>query len=139
MSIIRRNGKSYSGGDVHITMFGSIDYEMVEITYAKKQAHTANYSLGSHDPTSYSMGNNAYEASMTMRLKSVSILEKAAGGDLLKIKPFNINVTFVDDENRIINDTLLVKFQDMGRSVGSDDDMKQQFTLFCLDINFNNL
>jgi hypothetical protein len=139
MSIIRKNGKAYSAGDVHVSIFGSIDYEITEISYSKKQAHTANYSLGSKDPTSYSAGNNTYEASMTMRLKSIAMLEKAAGGDLLRIKPFDINVTFTDDENQMINDTLTVKFADTGRNIGSDDDMKQQFTLFCLDIKYNNM
>jgi hypothetical protein len=140
MSLIRRNGKTYTGAGVHVTFFGNIDYEVTEISYSKKQTHTANYSFGSKDPTSYSTGNNTYKASMTMRLKNVSLLEKAAGGDLLRIKPFDINVTFLDDENLLVNDTLLVKFADMGRTLVKDDnDPKQKFELFCLDIKFNNI
>jgi hypothetical protein len=75
---------------------------------------------------------------MTMRLASISAIEKAAGSKLTKIKPFEINVTFVNEDNDIINDTLLVKFMNQGRDVPNEMDLKKQFTLFVLDIDYNN-
>jgi hypothetical protein len=137
MSIISRNGKSYGNADVQIAMFGSIDYEVTKITYGVKQAHTANYSLGSNDPSSYSMGKKEYSCTLGLRLKSFSELEKAAGGDLMKIKPFNIAVTFVDDENEIIVDVIKAKFTSQGRDVGDSDDITRDFEMFCLGIDFN--
>lgn len=139
MSLINRNGKSYDSGDVIIAMFGRIDYEVTEITYGTEQEHQRNHSLGSNEGTSYSMGKITHTASMTLRLASSSAIEKAVGGNLLKIKPFDINVTFVNEDNDIINDTLTVKFQNMGREVGGDQDLKKQFTLFVLDIKYNNV
>lgn len=139
MSIININGKTYDAGDVIIAMFGSIDYEVTQISYKISQAHTANNSLGSNYPTSYSMGKVAMEGQITMRLPSISALEKAAGGNLLRVKPFDINVSYVNDDNEPINDTLRCKFTSQGRDVGGDEDLKFQFDLFVLGISFNNL
>ncbi len=138
MSLIRKNGKAYDAGDVNIAMFGSMSYEVTELTYGTEQEHALNHSLGTNRPTSFGMGKITYSASMTMRLASISAIEKAAGGDLLKIQPFEINVTYTNENNDIINDTLLVKFMDQGRDVPSEMDLKKQFNLFVLDINYNN-
>lgn len=138
MSVINKNGKTFDSGDVHIAMFGSLSFEVTEITYNTEQEHQANYSAGSNRQTSYSMGKVTETASMTLRLTSGSAIEKAAGGNLLSIKPFDINVTYVNDDNDIINDTLTVKFQNQGREVGGDMDLKKQYTLFVLNIDYNN-
>jgi len=139
MSLIKRNGRAYDSGDVYVAIFGRIDYEVTELTYGTDQEHQPNHSLGSNKMTSYSMGKITNTGTITLRLVSLSILEKAVGGDLLSIKPFHINVTFVNDDNDIVNDTLLVKFQNQGRDVGGDMDLKKQFTLFILDIDYNNV
>lgn len=139
MAIINVNGKTYDSGDVIIAMFGSIGYEVTAISYSKAQVHTANHSLGSNEATSYSMGKISNEGSITIRTASASSIEKAAGGDLLKIKPFPINVSYINDDNEPINDTLTAKFTKQGRDVGGDDDLKYQYDLFVLSIDFNNL
>lgn len=139
MSLVKRNGKAYDSGDVTVTLFGRMDYEVTEVTYATEQEHQVNHSLGSNKLTSYSMGKVTNTGTMTMRLASASIIEKAAGGNLLQIKPFHINVSYVNDDNDIVNDSLLVKFQNQGREVGGDMDMKKQYTLFVLDTDYNNV
>ncbi len=138
MATIRRNGKAYDSGDVTIAMFGSVSYEVTEIEYETRQEHQTNYSLGSNEGTSFSMGKIEHSASMTIRMASGSAIEKAAGGDLLKVKPFPVNVTFVNEYNDIVNDTLLVKFTNQGRSVNGTD-LKKQYNLFVLDIEYNNV
>lgn len=138
MAVINRNGKTFDSGDVHVTVFGSIDWEITEVTYGEKQAHQANYSLGSNKPTSYSRGKIEYESSLTMRLSSASRIEKAADGNLLNIKPFPINITFLNDDNEIVNDTVYAKFSNNKREVNGDVDLKTQFELFVLDIDWNN-
>jgi hypothetical protein len=138
MSVIYRNGKAYDSGDVKIALFGRIDYEITEITYNTEQEHQKNHSLGSNKQTSYSMGKIDDTCTMTFRLQSISAIEKAVGGNLLAIKPFEVNVAFVNEDNDIINDTLLVKFTNQGRDVGGDMDLKKQHTMFVLDINYNN-
>lgn len=137
MSVISRNGKSYDNGDVVIAILGSIDYEVTKIDYSKKQAHNRNYSLGSNEASSWSKGKVEPACSLGLRLKSISVLEKAAGGDLLSIKPFDIVVTFVDEDNEMIVDVIKVKFQEQKRTVDDGDDIKAEFEMFCLDVKFN--
>ncbi len=137
MANISKNGKSYASADVEVSMFGSMDYEITKLSYSVSQTPTANYSLGSASPTSYSLGKKTYTAEMTITAKSLAKIEKAAGGDLLAIKPFPIVVTYVDDENEIIKDTLLVKFAKQGKDAELDKDVETSIELFCLDIKFN--
>lgn len=135
---VTRNGKAYGDDDVTITMFGSVSWEITNFEYGIEEEATANYSLGSKKMTSYITGKEKGTASLTMRLSSISAIEKAAGGKLLSIKPFTINVTIVNEDNDVINDTLTVKFIDQGRTFGGGDDAKKQLKLFVIDIDFNN-
>ena len=139
MAVISRNGKTYDNASVQIAMLGSIDYEVTKLEYGTKQDHKANHSLGSYEASSYSMGKITHTCKLGLRLKSISEIEKAAGGSLLKIKPFDVVVVFVDDENEIITDVIKVKFQEQGRTLDadSDGDIKQEFEMFCLTIDYN--
>ena len=136
-TIISRKGKAYADGDVHIAMLGTIDYEVTKIDYDMKQAHTAHYSLGTDEPTSYSTGKKEYSCNLGLRLKSASAIEKAAGVPLTEIKPFPIVVVLVNEENEIIKDVLTVKFKEQKRSFGDSDDVVVEYEMFCLGINFN--
>jgi hypothetical protein len=138
MSRIIKNGKAYDGGDVKIAMFGSLNYEVTEISYDTEQEHQMNHSLGSNKGSSWSMGKIENNGSMTIRLASSSAIEKAVGGDILKIKPFDINVTFLNEYNDIINDTVTAKFTKQGRNVDGGMDVKMQYPLFVLDVDYNN-
>jgi len=138
MAVVKRNGKSYGEADVQVAMLGSLSWEVTALEYGVEQDHSLNYSFGSNKGTSWSSGKITPKASITIRLASASAIEKAAGGNLLSIKPFTINATYVNEYNDIINDTLTVKFKSQGRNV-SGDDIKQQFDLFAIDIDFNNV
>ena len=68
-------------------------------------------------------------------ISNVDILD---GTPLLDIKPFNIIATYVNEENEIITDRLLVKFADQGREISTDsEDITKEFEMFCLGIEFN--
>ncbi|MGP1514461.1 MAG: hypothetical protein ACTTJH_00690 [Bacteroidales bacterium] len=134
---VSRNGKALGDADVQISILGSIDYEVTKLEYGVKQTHEPNYSVGSDSPTSYRKGKKEYSCTLGLRLKSVSAIEKAAGGSLMDIKPFPIVVNYVDDENEMITDVITAKFTEQGRSVGDDDDLKKEFEMFCTGINFN--
>ncbi len=137
MSVISRGGKTFDNGDVQIAMLGSIDYEVTKISYDTEQEHTANYALGSNEPSSYSMGKKKHKCTLGLRLRSISEIEKAAGGNLLAIKPFNIVVTYIDEENEMIVDVIKCKFQSQGREVGDSDDIKREFEMFVTNIEYN--
>lgn len=136
---IKKNGKAYDSGDVVITLLGGIANEVSEMVYNTEQEHQLNYGL-SNKATSWSMGKEKPNASITMSMKEVVAIENAAPGrNLLKIKPFDINVSYVNEYNVIVNDTVTVKFQSQGRNVNGEMGLMQQFDLFALDIDFNNV
>lgn len=138
MSIIVKNGKTIGPGDVQVSVFGDLNLEVTKIAYGVKQSHKPNYSLGSVTPTSYSVGKKEFACTLGLRFASICTLEKAAGGSLLDIKPFNIVVTYVNEENEIITDRVLVKFTDQGRDISQDsEDNVKEFEMFCLGIEFN--
>lgn len=145
MSVISRNGKTYDNASVQIAFLGSIDYEIPKIEYNTKQAHKANHATGSYNASSYSMGKITHTCKLGLRLKSTSVIEKAAraaglGGSLLRIKPFDIIVVFVDEENEIITDVIKCKFQEQGRTIDAEGDGEVstiEFEMFTLDIDYN--
>lgn len=136
MAVINRNGKTYDSGDVEVTLFGQNDFEVTAISYGSKQAHTANYSLGTNKATSYSMGKIENEGSITFRLPSLAKIQKAAGGDILRIKPFSVSVSFVNDDNELVTDVLTAKFTENKREANGDEDLKVECPLFILDIDW---
>ena len=136
--IIVKNGQTIGAGDVQISVFGDLNMEVTKLSYGVKQSHKSNYSLGSVNPTSYSVGKKEYSCTLGLRFSSITSLEKAAGGSLLEIKPFNIIATYVNEENEIVTDRMLVKFADQGREITTDsEDVTREFEMFCLGIEFN--
>ena len=64
-------------------------------------------------------------------------LEMAAGGSLLKIKPFVITVEFVNEYNIIVVDKIIAKFKNEGREVTGDMGLKKEYELFASSVNLN--
>ena len=50
-----------------------------------------------------------------------------------------INVTFVDGYNKVVNDTILAKFQSQGREVNTEMGLNKQYELFVLEVEYNNV
>lgn len=138
MAGVRKNGKAYDSGDVLVNLLGQQEDEVAEIEYTTEQAHQLNYSL-SNEATSWSMGQIGRTARIVLHMNAAKKIEKAVpDGDLLKIAPFDINVTFVNEFNDIVNDTLTVKFMNQGRSVTGQMGIRQEYQLFVLGISYNN-
>lgn len=136
MPTIIRNQKAYDSGDVDVTINGIL-LDVTEISYDVEQEHQLNHTL-KNDATSWSQGKKTPTCTMTVMMHDIVPLEQAAGGDLLKIKPFDINVTFINEYNIPVNDTITAKFQNQGREVSGDMGLNKQYTLFALGIKFNN-
>lgn len=137
MSIIRKNGKAYDSGDVVVTIDGIVTDEVKEITYGTEQEHQENHSLA-NKATSWSAGKITHTSSITIYMASVVAIERKHGGNLLKARPFDIQVTFVNEYNEIINDTLTVKFKSQGREVTGDMGLAKQFELFTLNVDYQS-
>ncbi|MCK0199232.1 hypothetical protein ACQ1Q1_07145 [Ornithobacterium rhinotracheale] len=135
MSRVNRNGKAYDSADVKVQING-VPIEVKSIEYGNEQEHQLNHTLGAR-ATSWSFGKITPSASMTLLMGDVKDLEKAAGGDLLKIKPFTITVEFANEYNDIVVDKIIAKFQKEGRSVTGDMGLEYQYDLFALDVQLN--
>lgn len=137
MTTVIKNKKAYDSGDVDVFING-IPVNVAEISYNTEQEHQLNHTL-KNDATSWSKGKKTHECTMTLMMEDAVILEDAADGDLLNVKPFDINVTFTNEFNKIVNDTISAKFQNQGREVTGDMGLQKQYTMFTLGIEFNNL
>ncbi len=138
MATIIKNGKTYDSGDAKITINGVL-FDLAEIVYGNEQEHQLGYSLGSNDPTHWSIGKKTPNASMSVAMHNITPLEKTANGSLLSLRPFEINVTFVNDYNAIVNDTITAKFMTEGREVTGDMGLQMQYPLFALNVGLNNV
>jgi len=136
MATIRKNGKAYDSGDVVIVFDGEVIDEVKEISYSTEQEHQVNHSL-SNKATSWSMGKITNKATITLYMPAIVKIEKKAGGDLLKKAPFDIQVTYVNDYNEIVNDKITAKFQSQGRDVTGEMGLSKQFELFAIDIAYH--
>lgn len=138
MGVVTKNRKAYDSGDVSTTING-VYIDMTEISYATSQEHQLNHTL-KNDATSWSRGKVTHEGSCGIMMQDIVALEKAApAGNLLALPPFEINVTFVNEFNDIVNDTVTAKFQDQGREVTGDMGLQKSYTLFVIGISYNNI
>jgi hypothetical protein len=136
MADVIKNKKAYDSGDVDVFINGE-PIDIMEITYDTEQEHQLNHTL-KNEATSWSAGKKTHSASVTLMMQDAVALEIAAEGDLLSIKPFDINVSFVNEYNIIVNDTITAKFMKQGRDVTGDMGLNKQYDLFVLDIKYNN-
>ena len=136
MSTVIKNKKAYDSGDVNVFING-IPVNVTEISYESEQEHQVNHTLR-NDASSWSMGKKTHTATIGLMMEDAVVLEDAADGDLLKVKPFDINVTYVNEYNKIVNDTITAKFMKQGREVSGDMGLQKQYDLFVLSIKYNN-
>lgn len=137
MARARKDGKAYDSADVQIVIEGEQFDEITEITYGNDQEHQLNHSL-SVDATSWSKGKITPKASVTMYMTNVVRLEKRGGGSVLNLRPFDIQVSYVNDDNEIINDTIIAKFMNEGREVTGEMGLKMKFDLFAIEVKHNS-
>ncbi|MDL2314768.1 hypothetical protein LJC16_00735 [Bacteroidales bacterium OttesenSCG-928-C19] len=137
MSRVVRFGKAYEAGDVVVTMAGMQDVNPSAINYNSSYAHEYNRGLR-REPRSWRMGAKDMACSMTLPIDVVAEFEKVApGGELARIKPFPVNIVFLNDENEMIRDVLWVKFKGNGRDLSGDSDIEYQYEMFVTGMTFN--
>jgi hypothetical protein len=137
MARIRRLGEVYSAGDVSVTLAGIQDIDPSAISYGYSYAHEYQRGL-KREPRGWRMGAKEMEGSITLPLDVVADIEKVAPShDIAMLKPFPINITFINPDNEEINDYVYAKFQGNGREVTNDGELEREFELFVLDIKLN--
>lgn len=136
MASVIKNKKAYDSGDVNVFING-IPINVTEISYETEQEHQVNHTLH-NDASSWSRGKKTHTGSIGLMMEDAVVLEDAANGDLIGIQPFDINVTYTNEFNKIVNDTITAKFMKQGREVTGDMGLQKQYDLFVLDIKYNN-
>ena len=136
MAKILVNGKSYDSEDV-TALINGVPIDLSEISYSSKKETQLNYALGSDKPVSYSRGKKEYEGSMSILMNNAVILESSAGGDLLTLKPFNINVSYINSSNKVVVDKIVAVFNSQGRESNGDMGLQYSYELGVLDIGYN--
>jgi hypothetical protein len=143
MSTITRNGKAFDSADVTIELLGNEPNEVYELNYNTDQEHQLNYSLGSKKPTSWSMGKESHQASITLSMLDTAQIESAARkkglSKITEIAPFNIVVRFFNEFNEQVIDRITCKFASTGRAIGGEQALRYQHNLFVLEIKYNQL
>lgn len=137
MADINRNGKAYDSADVKVQING-VPIEVTSLSYGNEQEHQVNHTLGA-EPTSWSRGKITPSASMGVMMHDILPLEMAAGGSLLKVKPFAITVEFVNEFNIIVVDKIVAKFKNEGREVTGDMGLKKEYELFAMKVTLGQM
>lgn len=134
---VRKNGKAYDSGDVSVAILGYVEDEVSEISYNTAQEHQLNHSLN-NNATSFSKGKVSHSCSITFYMAAIRKIEKAAGAGkrLIDVKPFDVNVTFTNEDNEVVNDTITCKFMDQGREVTGEMGLKRSYEMFVLGIKY---
>ncbi len=137
MARIRRMGEEYSSGDAVITIAGMRDVDVDSINYDYKYGHTKQQGIR-RKGRSWRMGPRECNCSIGLPLDVISEFEKIAPrGDIALIRPFPINIVFLNAENEMIRDLVIAKFQGNGRRVSPDEGITYEYELFVLDMDLN--
>lgn len=107
MSQVLINGRSYGWASISVKLLGRTVEGITAISYTTRRNKTNNNGRGGV-PVSRGRGSKEYEASMTLEMKEVRaiIAGLPKGKDLTDIAPFEVVVSYQDDANVIVNDTL---------------------------------
>jgi hypothetical protein len=139
MAVSTANRKMFDHGDAEVTVFGNTVENWKKIAYEKSQESQVNHGRG-NDVIGYSEGKITYTCSWTLGMDEVVQIGRMQGveGDLTKIKPFPIIVSYLNESNGIVNDIITAKFQNLPRGTESGQmDLTADFNLLCLGIQFD--
>jgi hypothetical protein len=115
------NGRARDWVQIKMTALGRTSVGVTEIEYKETQEKENIYGAGD-EPVSRGYGKKGYEASITLPAEEVDALELIApDGDITKIPPFPITVSFTEG-SRVKTDILqFAEFMENGRSSKTGD------------------
>ncbi|MCR4442964.1 MAG: hypothetical protein QHH10_12085 [Peptococcaceae bacterium] len=107
------NGKKYSWEDITATMPHGVLIDITDIEYSDGKEIEAQYGKGSM-PTGYGVGNYSAEGKVSMLREEFNKLlayAKSQGCTLYTLPPFPITVSYANEDQPMVTDTLKnVKF-----------------------------
>jgi hypothetical protein len=124
------NGKAYAHAQIVATIAGVPVASISEVEYKETQDKSNNYGIGSR-PISRGYGTTAATASVTLAMAEVEQIRDAApDGSLLKIPPFDLVVTFLNDQRIVTHIVKNCEFLNDGvESKTGEMDVKMKFDL----------
>lgn len=133
------NGVEYTHADIVCTILGAPVVGITAISYSDQQEINLNHSTGQH-PTSRSFGAVTPQASITMTMKEIQRITRAApGGRIQNIPDFDIRVNFLTEAGDFVSHRLIrcrFKGRNTDSSVGNTQ-IEEQLELSVVDINYN--
>lgn len=127
------NGNQFDWESIEIQLPSGVAVGVTEIGYSDERGIEARYGKGGK-PRGYGRKNYKAEGNMTMDRDEFERLRKALGGSVYKGAPFNIVVSYANDDQETITDSLKdVKITKEDTSGKQDDDnagaVKVDFTI----------
>ncbi len=124
------NGKAYSYVDIVVKIAGINTPSVSKISYTEEQQKENNYGTGSR-PVSRGEGKIEAKASIEISMNDVeAIRDVAPDGSLLRLPPFDIQVTFLNSSKVVTHTIKNCEFTSDGVEAGVDDkDIKTSFDL----------
>ena len=131
------NGRAYDFTQVVVTILGVPVPSVSSLNYTEEQTKENNYGAGTR-PVSRGRGAVTVSASVTISMNDVeAIRDVAPDGSLLKIPPFDIEVSFLNEQKVVTHIVKNCEFTDDGTETSQDDkDIKKAFNLIPSHIKY---
>jgi hypothetical protein len=124
------NGKAYDFTQVIVKILGAKVNSLTAITYTEEQEKENNYGLGNR-PVSRGHGVISASASITLSMNDIeAIRDIARDGSLLKLAPFDIQVSFMNSQKVVTHIVKNCEFTTDGmEATQGDKDIKKSFDI----------
>lgn len=131
------NGRAYDFTQILVKILGAPIASVSAISYTEEQTKENNFGAGSR-PVSRGQGAINASGSITLSMNDVeAIRDVALNGSLLKIEPFDIQVSYLNAQKVVTHILKNCEFMDDGVETSQDDkDIKRSFNLVISHINY---
>ena len=131
------NGRAYDFTQILVKILGSPVASVSAISYTEEQTKENNFGAGSR-PVSRGKGAINASGSITLSMNDIeAIRDVALDGSLLKIEPFDIQVSFLNAQKVVTHILKNCEFLDDGVEASQDDkDVKRSFNLVISNVKY---
>lgn len=131
------NGRAYDYTQILVKILGAPVASVSAITYTEEQTKENNFGAGSR-PVSRGQGAINASGSITMSMNDVEAIRDASiDGSLLKIQPFDIQVSYLNAQKVVTHILKNCEFLDDGTEASQDDkDIKRSFGLVISHVKY---
>lgn len=131
------NGRAYDFTQILVKILGAPVASVSAISYTEEQTKENNFGAGSR-PVSRGKGAINASGSITLSMNDIeAIRDVALDGSLLKIEPFDIQVSYLNAQKVVTHILKNCEFIDDGVETSQDDkDIKRAFNLVISNVKY---